>query len=127
MILSGSLVLLMVLAGTGGQLALARGMKQVGEVGGLSFAGLARTVAGALRQPWVYAGLSLDAVAFFSMLALFTREDFSVVVPVTALSYVTGTFGARFLLGEHVCWRRWAGTLLVATGVTLTILERAGQ
>jgi len=127
MILSGSLVLLMVLAGTGGQLALSRGMKQVGEVGGLSFAGLARTVAGALRQPWVYAGLSLDAVAFFSMLALFTREDFSVVVPVTALSYVTGTFGARFLLGEHVCWRRWTGTLLVATGVTLTILERAGQ
>jgi drug/metabolite transporter (DMT)-like permease len=127
MMLSGTLVVLMILAGTGGQLALSRGMKQVGEVGGLSFAGLARTFAAAVRQPWVYAGVFLDAVAFFAMLALFTREDLSLVVPVTAFTYVTGTFGARFLLGEHVCWRRWTGTLLVATGVALTILERVSH
>jgi uncharacterized membrane protein len=127
MMLSGVLVLLMVLTGTGGKLALSGGMKRVGEVGGLSVAGLARTVAGALRQPWIYAGIVLDALAFLFMLALFTREDLSFVAPVTALSYVTGTFGARFLLGEQVCGRRWIGTLLVVAGVTLTILERVGH
>jgi len=127
MMLSGLLILLTVLAGTGGKLALSRGMTEVGEVGGLSFAGLARTIAGATRQPWIYAGIALDAVAFFTMLALFAREDLSFAVPVMASSYVIGTFGARFLLGEDVCWRRWIGTLLVAAGVTLTILERVGR
>ena len=125
MILTGSLLLLTILAGSGGHLALSRGMKQVGAVTDLSFIGLTRMVGRAARQGWVWAGIGFNTIAFFSMLALFTREDLSFVIPATALSYVVGTFGACFLLGEQVCWRRWVGVVLVALGVTLTIVGRS--
>jgi drug/metabolite transporter (DMT)-like permease len=36
---------------------------------------------------------------------------------------VTGTFGARFILGETVTFQRWAGTVLVCLGVALTSLQ----
>ena len=122
MILTGFLLMLTVLTSSGGHLALSRGMKQVGAVTDLSLVGLARMVSRAARQGWVWAGIGFNTVAFFSMLALFSREDLSFVIPATALSYVVGTFGARFFLGEQVCWRRWAGVVLVSLGVALAIL-----
>ena len=43
-------------------------------------------------------------------------------VPATAATYVLETILAKYLLREHVDWRRWTGATLVAGGVALLIL-----
>jgi drug/metabolite transporter (DMT)-like permease len=61
-------------------------------------------------------------VSFYTFLTLLSREAISFAVPATALSYVAGALGARFLLGERVSLRRWAGVILVCLGVALASL-----
>jgi drug/metabolite transporter (DMT)-like permease len=72
----------------------------------------------------MWAGVALMATAFFSLLALLSRENVSLVVPVTALSYGAGALGGKFFLGEQVTARRWAGVLLVCIGVAVVIMGR---
>ena len=65
------------------------------------------------------------ALAFFALLAALSFANVSFVVPVTALSYVAGTLGGIFFLGEHVSLRRWLGVGMVCLGVTLVILGKS--
>lgn len=114
--------LLIIGAGTGGELCVTRAMKVVGEVTDFRPAALVRFFLDALRVPWMWAGVGLMATAFFSLLAVLSTENVSLVVPVTALSYGAGALGGKFFLGENVTPRRWAGVLLVCVGVTLVIM-----
>jgi drug/metabolite transporter (DMT)-like permease len=115
---------LIICAGTGGELCVSRAMKTVGEVKDFRPAALIRVAGRALRVPWMWAGLGLMATAFFSLLAVLSVENVSLVVPVTALSYAGGALGGKFFLGEKVTRRRWAGVLLVCIGVALVIVGR---
>lgn len=115
---------LIVVAGTLGELCVSRAMKTNGEVHDFRPAALVKFVVGALRQKWMWIGVGMMALAFFSLLALLAVENVSFVVPVTALSYVAGAFGGIFFLGEHVSPRRWLGVALVCAGVTLVILGK---
>jgi drug/metabolite transporter (DMT)-like permease len=115
---------LIICAGTGGELCVSRAMKTVGEVKDFRPAALIRVAGRALRVPWMWAGLGLMATAFFSLLAVLSVENVSLVVPVTALSYAGGALGGKFFLGEKVTRRRWAGVLLVCIGVGLVIVGR---
>jgi drug/metabolite transporter (DMT)-like permease len=116
--------LLIIGAGTGGELCVTRAMKAVGEVKDFRPAALVAVMGRALRVSWMWAGLTLMATAFFSLLAVLSRENVSLVVPVTALSYGAGALGGKFFLGEQVSPRRWAGVLLVCLGVALVIVGR---
>lgn len=116
--------LLIIGAGTGGELCVTRAMKSVGEVKDFSPVALVGVLTRGLRVPWMWAGLSLMGTAFFSLLLVLSRENVSLVVPVTALSYGAGALGGKFFLGEQVTPRRWAGVLLVCIGVTLVIIGR---
>jgi drug/metabolite transporter (DMT)-like permease len=118
------LYVLIICAGTGGELCVSRAMKTVGEVKDFRPAALIRVAGRALRVPWMWAGLGLMATAFFSLLAVLSVENVSLVVPVTALSYAGGALGGKFFLGEKVTRRRWAGVLLVCIGVALVIVGR---
>jgi drug/metabolite transporter (DMT)-like permease len=118
------LYLLIIGAGTGGELCVARAMKAVGEVKDFRPAALLRLIPRVLRVPWMWAGVALMATAFFSLLAVLSRENVSLVVPVTALSYGAGALGGKFFLGEQVTRRRWAGVLLVCLGVALVVIGR---
>lgn len=116
--------LLIIGAGTGGELCVTRAMKSVGEVKDFRPVALVGVLTRGLRVPWMWAGLSLMGTAFFSLLLVLSRENVSLVVPVTALSYGAGALGGKFFLGEQVTPRRWAGVLLVCMGVTLVIIGR---
>jgi drug/metabolite transporter (DMT)-like permease len=116
---------LVVVAGTGGELCVARAMKAVGEVTDFRPLPLLRVVLHAMRVPWMWLGLGMMALAFFSLLAMLSIENVSFVVPVTALSYAAGALGAGVFLGEHVSRRRWIGVFLVCLGVTLVWLGRS--
>src|ERR1700752_1559058 len=118
------LYLCIIVAGTGGELCIARAMKTVGEVKDFRPSALLALVPRVLRVPWMWLGVALMATAFFSLLAVLSTENVSVVVPVTALSYGAGAVGGKFFLGEQVTPRRWAGVLLVCVGVALVIVGR---
>jgi drug/metabolite transporter (DMT)-like permease len=116
--------LLIIGAGTGGELCISRAMKVVGEVKDFRPAALIGVFARALRVPWMWVGVTLMGTAFFALLAVLSMENVSLVVPVTALSYAGGALGGKFFLGERVTRRRWAGVLLVCVGVALVIMGR---
>ena len=116
------LFMLIVLAGTGGELCVSRAMKSVGEVKDFRPAAIVRVILKALRAGWMWAGVGLMALAFFSLLGALSFLNVSFVVPVTALSYVAGALGAVFFLRERVSSRRWIGVFLVSLGVTLVFL-----
>ena len=87
-------------------------MKQVGEVQSFSASSLLRFLSRALRQSYLWLGIGLLALNFFSLLALLSWADVSFAIPASALSYVTGALGAKLLLGERLtpsggrvsCW-----------------------
>jgi drug/metabolite transporter (DMT)-like permease len=118
------LYLLVIGAGTGGELCVSRAMKAVGEVKDFSPVAVVAVIIRALRVPWMWVGLGLMGTAFFSLLAVLSRQNVSVVVPVTALSYGVGAVGGKFFLGEQVTPRRWVGVLLVCIGVAVVIIGR---
>jgi drug/metabolite transporter (DMT)-like permease len=121
-LLEAILFALIVVAGTGGELCVSRAMKVVGEVKDFRPLAIARVLLRAMRVGWLWAGISMMALAFFSLLGALSFLNVSFVVPVTALSYVAGACGAVVFLGERVSPQRWAGVCLVAAGVTLVFL-----
>jgi drug/metabolite transporter (DMT)-like permease len=111
-------------AGTGGELCVTRAMKAVGEVRDFRPVAVMRVIIRALRVSWMWVGLTLMGIAFFSLLVVLSRENVSFVVPVTSLSYAAGALGGKFFLGEQVTRRRWAGVGLVCIGVAVVIMGR---
>ncbi|MBI3939209.1 MAG: EamA family transporter [Acidobacteria bacterium] len=112
-------VAVIVLAGTGGEIAVSHVMKRMGEVKDFAPLAVVRVLRRAFRAGWMWAGIALMALGFFALLLLLSWEDVSFVVPATALSYAVGTLGAKLLLRERVTRIRWAGVLLVCAGVAL--------
>ena len=118
------LLFLVVVSGTGGEICVTRAMKHVGEVKDFRPLAVVRVLLRAVKLPWMWIGISMMALAFFSLLAVLSIENVSFVVPVTALNYAAGALGGKFFLGERVTPRRWAGVLIVCIGVTLVWLGK---
>lgn len=118
------LLFLVVASGTGGEICVTRAMKHVGEVTDFRPLALVRFIFRAMKVPWMWIGVSMMALAFFSLLAVLSIENVSFVVPVTALNYAAGALGGKLFLGERVTPRRWTGVLLVCLGVTLVWLGK---
>ncbi len=114
-----ALYIVVVCASTAGELCISRAMKSIGEVKDFRPMALLRVLWRAVQVGWLWAGLTLMASAFFSMLMLLSMENVSFVVPATALSYAAGAYGSRVFLGERVAHLRWAGVALVCIGVAL--------
>ena len=109
----------LILSSTGGEIAITHGMKSVGEPARLRPRALLQFLGRAVRNGWFWTGVPLMALSFYSLLVLLSWAPISLVIPASALSYVVGTFGAKFILGEDVSLARWAGVILVCLGVAL--------
>jgi drug/metabolite transporter (DMT)-like permease len=106
-------VMISVLCVSAGETLLAAGMRHVGKGGheGLRF------VAAAAGSWQVIVG-TLLMMAFFALYALaLSWADLSFVLPLTAVSYVTGALFAQVFLGEHVSLTRWVGAAIITLGV----------
>jgi hypothetical protein len=115
-----ALLLAVLIFGTsGGEIAMSRGMKSVGEPERLRPRELLSFLGRALRNGWLWVGVPLLAIAFYSLLVLLSWKAISFVIPASALSYVVGTLGAQYNLREDVSPARWIGVLLVCAGVAL--------
>ena len=106
-----------------GEILSAKGMRKVGAVSFRPKA-LIGAIGRMVRSPYLFCGVACLAVAFFSFISLLSYADLSFVVPLTAVSYITNTLGARFFLKERISKARWMGTLLVTLGVTTISLDK---
>jgi hypothetical protein len=87
-----ALLLAVLIFGTsGGEIAMSRGMKSVGEPERLRPRELLSFLGRALRNGWLWVGVPLLAIAFYSLLVLLSWKAISFVIPASALSYVVGT------------------------------------
>jgi multidrug transporter EmrE-like cation transporter len=109
----------LILGSTGGEIAITHGMKSVGEPARLRPRAVLQFLGRAVRNGWFWVGVPLMAISFYALLILLSWEPISLVIPASALSYVVGTFGAKFILGEDVSIARWVGVILVCLGVAL--------
>ena len=116
------LIGLIVLPGTIADVMNTMGMKRHGEVCDFRPRSIVRLIASLARNPYIAIGVPAMAVSFFALMALLSIADLSFAVPATALSYVLETALAKYILKEHIGWRRWAGTSLVGCGVLLVSL-----
>jgi uncharacterized membrane protein len=112
---------IIVLAGTCGDLLLTRTMKSVGDVKSVRPQIVVPAVISAFALPSMWAALFLQALAFFSFLAVLSWAKVSVVVPATALSYAVGAIGATVFLRETLTAIRWMGVLLISCGVAFVL------
>jgi bacterial/archaeal transporter family protein len=116
------MILIIVLSTSTGEVLIARGLRQIGEISTLNPWFLLRLSARVLMNPNVFLGVLSMAISFFAFLTVLSWENLSYTVPATSLSYVISTLGAKFILKEHINAHRWVGTLLVGVGILLISL-----
>jgi ceramide glucosyltransferase len=114
---TASILIFVVVTGTGGEICLTHAMKLLGEVQDFHPRAILSFVGRALRVGWLWFGVLLMAVSFFSFLAMLSWFPVSFVIPATSLAYVAGAIGAKIFLGERLNATRWAGILLICVGV----------
>jgi drug/metabolite transporter (DMT)-like permease len=113
------IMLLAVTAGTIGDILLAKGMKEMGDLSVMNLRGILNAAGQPLTSPKLMLGTCMLAIFFFLWLAVLSWEDLSVALPMQALNYVLVAFLSQYFLGETVSPLRWAGTILVCIGVML--------
>ena len=113
------IMLLAITAGTIGDILLAKGMKEMGDVSTMNLRGIISAAYQALTTPKLVIGTAMLAIFFFLWLAVLSWEDLSVALPMQALNYVLVAFLSQYFLGETVSPLRWAGTILVCVGVMM--------
>ncbi len=112
-------MILAVSAGTIGDILLAKGMKEMGDISAMNLRGILNVAIQALTTPKLILGTIMLAIFFFLWLAVLSWEDLTVALPMQALNYVLVAFLSQYFLGETVSAVRWAGTILVCIGVML--------
>ena len=113
------LVFLVVVPGAAGDLLSSAGMKKHGEITDWSLIGIICLAWDLVHNSYILASIPASAISFFALMALLSTSALSFAIPMTASSYILETALAKYLLKEHVDWRRWAGATLVAIGIAL--------
>ena len=113
------LLVVLICGSTGGEIAITQGSKKTGEPKRLRPREVLAFLARAVCNGWFWLGIPLMAASFFALLILFSWHPLSFVIPISALSYVVGALGAKYILKEEVNTARWIGVILVCAGVVL--------
>jgi drug/metabolite transporter (DMT)-like permease len=113
------IMILAVTAGTVGDILLAKGMKQLGDLSTMNLRGIIEVALRAMTEWKIVVGTAMLALFFFLWLAVLSWEDLSVALPMQALNYVLVAVLAKYLLHEEVSPLRWGGIALVCVGVIL--------
>jgi drug/metabolite transporter (DMT)-like permease len=102
-----------------GIVMLKKGMGQIGDMQKISVREVARVVKSGLTNASILLGVFFEALFFVTLLILMSRNDISLLWPLTGLSFVFATFAAIIFLNEKVSPLRWAGVALVVMGAVL--------
>ena len=99
-----------------GNVLLSKGMKQVGEVTSFTIPALWNVLLRGATNPTVIAGVAFDALFFVCLLIALSITEVSIVMPLTAVGYLTTAMTAKILLHEDVTGMRWLGTVIIVAG-----------
>ncbi len=113
------LIIVAMLIGVVGQVALKAGMNQVGRIENLDFAKPMQIFGPALTQPLVWIGLAAYALSAMFWLIVLSRFDLSYAYPMLASMYLVIPIVSRIFLNESIPPLRWVGMLVVLIGVIL--------
>jgi uncharacterized membrane protein len=116
------LLAIIVLSGALGDVYIAKGMKQVGEIRTLRRRELVLLGRRMVSNVAFLSGLLYMIAGFLAFLVVLAWADLSFISPATSLSFVLATLGAKLILKEHINRLRWFGTVLVCLGVALISL-----
>jgi drug/metabolite transporter (DMT)-like permease len=74
-------------------------------------------------SPFLWFGLASVALTFIIWSTILSKIDLSVAVPVCSFSYITIPLVSIIFLHEKVSALRWAGILLILTGIIFVSLS----
>ena len=114
-------IIVSVLLAATAQLTLKYGVDRVTK-GGHSGIVLSEPATSALRvarEPFVWAGLILFAISAAVWIVVLSRVSLSFAYPFAALTYIIIVLFDQLILKVPVPGLRWAGVLLIATGIVL--------
>ena len=120
-------IVIMALAASTGDILLAAGMKQVGQVSVMRLRSLLTLIRRVLTNPLLGLGIVCMAADFFLFIALLSWVDLSLIMPLTALSYPFSILGSHYILKEKLTAGRLAGTGLIGVGVAFISLTATMQ
>jgi drug/metabolite transporter (DMT)-like permease len=112
-------MLLAVIAGTVGDILLAKGMKELGDLSAMNLRGIFEVALRAMTSWKIILGTAMLSLFFFLWLAVLSWEDLTVALPMQALNYVLVAILAKYILNEQISLLRWAGIFLVCVGVIM--------
>jgi drug/metabolite transporter (DMT)-like permease len=102
-----------------GDIALSRGMKNLGSVSLYSPGVLWLTFLHIISNEMIWLGIAFMLAFFFCHLLLFSWADYSYVMPTTAANYVVVPLLGLLVLQETVSFTRWVGIAIISLGVIL--------
>ena len=112
------MVLLMVVCANTGDLMLARGMKQIGNVV-ISVPGLQHALWMTIQNASIWIGILFLIGFTLCYMTAVSWADYSFVMPAGAFGYAVQTGLAIVVLHEVVSPKRWIGVVLICVGVLL--------
>ena len=112
-------IAIMVVADAATDLFLTKGMRQIGKVSLACPRTLLTSAGKVLSNGYLLISMVCAAIRFAGFLIVLSWADLSFVFPATAMVYVLGTVAGKIFLGETISSHRWAGIMLVCTGVGL--------
>lgn len=115
------LVLVSVIAASGGQLLLKHGMQQAMTRAHASHRSLLVATA---STSWVWVGLAVFGIAAVVWLAALSRVPLSLAYPFNALGYLVILCASIFALHERANLFTWLGTTLVIAGLVTVVLSK---
>jgi drug/metabolite transporter (DMT)-like permease len=114
-----TLVGLLVVLCSAGNLFFSIGMKRIGALHGWSTAALRAAFVAIFTSPWIWLGIVSMLLFLAALMLVLSWADFSYVLPATASMYVVIPLLGHFLLGEPVTATHWSGIALICLGVAL--------
>ena len=112
------MVLLMVVCANTGDLMLARGMKQIGNVV-IGLPGLQHALWMTIQNASIWIGICFLIGFTLCYMTAVSWADYSFVMPAGAFGYAIQTMLAIVVLHETVSPKRWIGVTLICAGVLL--------
>jgi uncharacterized membrane protein len=110
-------LVLIVLFGSGGNIFLSKGMKQIGAVHVGSASDLVRLFVEIFTNGWIWMGIAALLLFLGCFMVVLSWADYSFVSPASASTYIVVALVGHFLLGEKVPPLHWAGIMIICVGV----------
>lgn len=102
-----------------GVVLLSQGLHEIGEVKEISVSEIGRVIGRGATNRNILLGVALEAAFFGVLLYLLSRQDVSLIWPLTSLGFVITAVAAKFIRHEEVTALRWGGVALIVAGAML--------